>query len=162
MNISRPLVTATANASHVHVNTSEAMAVKERLVEARPRSRRSIIRIVPNTMVKPSTCTDSISGNRYSVLRMPVARREASSEASSPATSIVTAHTTTQQPVRRACWPFVPGAPRRATGPVPRRGLPFTAEARYSSHGERPHDYETYPRTSTDAEQCVADSLTGV
>ena len=35
-----------------------------------------MIRIVPNTTVRPITWTDSMSGKRYREFRMPVARRE--------------------------------------------------------------------------------------
>src|SRR5438876_5464558 len=88
MNISRPVVAVTAKARHVHFRTSEATAENGRRVDARPRSRRSTMTIVPNTIVKPRTWTDSIRGNRYSEFRMLVASAEVSSQASRPAIPI--------------------------------------------------------------------------
>ena len=88
MNMSAPVVAVTANAIHVHLKTSDATAVNGRAVDATPRSRRSTIAIVPNTKVKPITCTDSMNGNRYSELRIAVARPDASIDAIQPGTLI--------------------------------------------------------------------------
>ena len=44
--------------------------------------------IVPNTIVKPITCIDSINGNKYNEVRIAVARPEPSSDAVKLAKSI--------------------------------------------------------------------------
>jgi len=52
----------------------------------------SAVRALRNTIVSPITCTDSMSGNRNSELRIVVARPDASSDSIRPAMSIPYRH----------------------------------------------------------------------
>src|SRR5580692_3679973 len=74
MNINAPVRAATANAPQVILRSSDDIRTNGLWREATPNSRRSTIRIVPNTTLSAMTWTDSNRGNRYSESRMPLAR----------------------------------------------------------------------------------------
>src|SRR6185369_2345666 len=74
MNINAPVMSVIPKATHVHFKTSEAILVNGRRVDAIPSNRRSMIAMVPNTIVRPMTWDDSMNGKRYSESRILVAR----------------------------------------------------------------------------------------
>ena len=63
MNINTPVAAVQIKDAHVHFMISDVMLVNGRRIDAIPSKRRSTISIVPKTMVSPTTCKDSISGN---------------------------------------------------------------------------------------------------
>ncbi len=76
MNIRAPVTAVRAKAAQVSFSMSCDTRLKARSLDATLRMRRSTIMIVPNTRVRPITCTASSVGKISSELRMAAARPE--------------------------------------------------------------------------------------
>ncbi len=71
-NSSAPVIAASANTVHVRGRISRVSRLTARLLDARPSSRRSTMKMEPTTRVMLSTCTDSTHGNSVPFSRIAV------------------------------------------------------------------------------------------